>query len=528
VNLHQKNPVGQPWVKTLNDRAAYSHRSGKTQRNEETIERWYCQAKETKRDGTGAGSLSTPIVPVKVANRNPESHQRKGACRVTEPLLGNTKDSPKSGNVHTKQQRIAVLAKQMSEVSFMSLAHHIDLDWLREAYRRTRKDGASGVDGQTAGQYEENLESNLRSLLVRFKTGSYYAPPVKRAYIPKEGKPGEVRPIGIPTLEDKVLQRAVVMLMEPLYEQEFKDGSYGFRPKRSAHMALEAIWHNAMDMEECWVCEVDIRKYFDTLVHSHIRAFVRRRVCDGVITRMIGKWLKAGVMEQGNVCYPEEGSPQGGVISPLLSNIYLHEVLDKWVEETIVPRLYGAARLIRFADDFVVLFKNERDARRFSEVLPKRFEKYGLQLHPDKTRLVSFRKPQDGKKSGTFDFLGFTLFWGKSRKGNRVVQRKTAKDRLKRSIRRVHLWCKEHRHRPLVEQWKTLCRKVRGHYGYFGITGNYRSLEGYYLHVKRAWHKWLNRRSRGNQLPWDVFVKILERYPLPNPRIVHQYASAKP
>jgi group II intron reverse transcriptase/maturase len=197
----------------------------------------------------------------------------------------------------------------MPEVSFMSLAHHIDLEWLREAYRRTRKDGASGVDGQTAGQYEENLESNLRSLLDRFKAGSYYAPPVKRAYIPKEGKPGEERPIGIPTLEDKVLQRAVVMLMEPLYEQEFIDGSYGFRPKRSAHMALETIWHEIMDMQECWVCEVDIRKYFDTLKHAHIREFVKRRVCDGVIMRTIGKWLKAGVMEQGNINYPEEGSP---------------------------------------------------------------------------------------------------------------------------------------------------------------------------------------------------------------------------
>jgi RNA-directed DNA polymerase len=528
VNLHQNNAVGQPRVMSLNDQAGQCHQPGEVQRDEYAAERWYRQVKETKRDGTGAGSLSTPIVPEKAANRNPESRQRKGACRVTEPLMGNTKDSPKSSTVQTKQQRIAKLAKQMPEVSFMSLAHHIDYEWLREAYRRTRKDGSAGVDGQTAEQYKENLESNLRSLLDRFKSGSYYAPPVKRAYIPKEGKPGEERPIGIPTLEDKILQRAVVMLLEPLYEQEFKDCSYGFRPRRSAHMALEAIWQEVMDMKECWVCEVDIRKYFDTLEHKHIREFVRRRVCDGVITRIIGKWLKAGVMEQGHIYYPEEGSPQGGVISPLLSNIYLHEVLDKWFEEAIVPRLKGAARIIRFADDFVVLFNCERDARRFSEVLPKRFEKYGLQLHPVKTRLLRFSKPAGEEKSSTFDFLGFTHYWGKSRRGQRVVQRKTAKDRLKRSIRRMYRWCEEHRHTQIKEQWKTLSRKVQGHYAYFGITGNYRTLAGFLLQVKRSWHKWLSRRSRGNQMPWELFARMLEHYPLPSPRIVHQYAGANP
>jgi len=532
VNLHQKNPVGQPRVTSLNDRAVFHHHPGEMQRYEQADERWYRQVKETKRDGTGAGSLSTPIVPQRVANHNPESHRRKEACRVTDPLLGDTKDSLKPENVYTKQQRIAMLARQMPEVSFMSLSHHIDIEWMREAYRKTRKDGAAGVDGLTAGQYENNLEVNLRSLLDRLKSGTYQASPVKRVYIPKEGKPGEERPIGIPTLEDKVLQRAVLMLLEPLYEQEFIDGSYGFRPKRSAHfrpkrsahMALETIWHETMDMKECRVVEVDIRKYFDTLMHSHLRAFVKRRVFDGVITRTLGKWLKAGVMEQGSVSYPEDGCPQGGVISPLLSNIYLHEVLDKWFEGTIVPRLQGRAKLVRFADDFVVLFNSERDARRFAAVLPKRFEKYGLKLHPEKTRLLQFSKPRKDEKSETFDFLGFTYYWGKSRKGNRVVQRKTAKDRLKRSIKRIYQWCKANRHNPIREQWQTMCRKVRGHYGYFGITGNYRTLAGYFLQVKRAWHKWLNRRSRGNQLPWELFVKLLERYPVPNPRIVHQYA----
>jgi RNA-directed DNA polymerase len=524
VNLHQKNPVGQPRVGSRNDRGTSSDHSCEVYSHEQTGERWYRQVKETKRDGTGAGSLSTPIVPIMMANRNPESHRREGVCRVTGPLLGNTSDSPKSQSVHTKQQRIAMLARQMPMVSIMSLSHYVDLEWMREAYRRTRKDAAAGVDGQTAEQYEVDLEVNLESLLNRFKSGSYWAPPVRRVYIPKEGKPGEQRPIGVPTFEDKILQRAVVMLLEPIYEQEFIEGSYAFRSGRGAHDALDAIWHAAMSMKQCWVYEVDIRKYFDTLEHSHIRTFVKQRVCDGVVMRMIGKWLKAGVMERGEVYYPESGSPQGGVVSPLLSNIYLHEVLDKWFEGEIVPRLQGSAKLVRFADDLVVLFDNERDARRFAGVLPKRFGKYGLTLHPEKTRLVNFSKPQGRNKSGTFDFLGFTHYWGTSRWGNRVVQRKTAKSRLCRAIKKVEQWCREERHEPICEQCKTLNRKIQGHYGYYGITGNWDSLASYFHRVKRAWHKWLNRRTHGNKLPWDLFVKVLERYPLPSPRIVHQYA----
>jgi group II intron reverse transcriptase/maturase len=261
----------------------------------------------------------------------------------------------------------------------------------------------------TAAEYEVNLEGRLRDLLERFKAGTYKAPPVRRVYIPKDEKGIEKRPIGIPTLEDKVLQRAVVMLLEPLYETEFRNGSYGFRPGRSQHQALTALREAIRDVRGGrWVLEIDISKFFDTMKHEHLAAMLKRRVCDGVVLRVIGKWLKAGVMEGASAHFPEEGSPQGGVISPLLSNIYLHEVLDKWFEGAIAPRLYGRARLIRFADDFVVLFANERDARRFSHVLPKRFGRYGLQLHPDKTRLQQFGKPRGEEKSDTFDFLGFT------------------------------------------------------------------------------------------------------------------------
>jgi len=273
------------------------------------------------------------------------------------------------------------------------LAHHMDIDWLKEAYRKTRKDGAVGVDGQTAKDYAVDLEANLQSLLDRAKAGDpYKAPPVRRVYIPKGD--GSLRPLGITTFEDKVLQRAVVMLLEPLYEQDFMDCSYGFRPKRSAHQALEAIWQQLMRMGGGWVLDVDIRQYFDTLDHGCLREILDKRMRDGVVRRLIGKWLKAGVLDQGCITFPETGTPQGGVVSPLLANIYLHEVLDVWFAQEVKPRLRGEAFLVRYADDFVMGFALEEDARRVLDVLPKRFEKYGLKIHPDKTRLVEFRKPK--------------------------------------------------------------------------------------------------------------------------------------
>lgn len=437
--------------------------------------------------------------------------------------MGDTGDALKSGNVYTKQQRIAELGKLMVGAGFTSLAYLIDLEWLREAYRRTRKDGAAGVDEVTAKDYEGDLEGNLQSLLDRFKSGRYHAPPVKRAYIPKGD--GALRPIGIPALEDKILQRAVVMVLTPLYEQDFLECSYGFRPGRSAHQALEALWRGIMRMGGCWVLEVDIRSYFDTVEHEHLREFLKKRVRDGVILRTIGKWLKAGVMEDGAIHYPQQGTPQGGVISPLISNIYLHEVLDVWFEREVRPRLDGEAVLIRFADDYVIFFTHERDARRVQAVLPKRFGKYGLALHEGKTRLVDFRRPpREGGTSTTLDFLGFTHFWGKSQKGNRVVQRKTAKKKLRQAVRRVSQWCRANRHRPVKEQWESLCRKMLGHYGFYGITFNGRSLNRFAQQVRRAWRKWLNRRSRNKDMPWDRFHRLLGHYPLPKPRIVHKFA----
>jgi group II intron reverse transcriptase/maturase len=437
-------------------------------------------------------------------------------------------------DVSTKSQRIAELAGQSPQMGFTSLAYRMDIDWLREAWTRTRKDGATGVDGQTAQTYEQELEANLRSLLERAKSGTYRAPPVRRVHIPKGGSKTETRPIGIPTLEDKILQRAVAMLLEPIYEQDFEDCSYGFRPGRSAHQALEALWKEAMDSREGWIVEVDIRKFFDNLDHGHLMELVGRRVRDGVLLRLIGKWLNAGVMEDGSVSYPKAGSPQGGVISPLLANIYLHYVLDEWFVTEVKPRLKQRAFMIRYADDFVMGFTQEQDAWRVMAVLPKRFGKYGLTIHPDKTRLLRFgppsRKKEDDPKdgSGTFDFLGFTHYWGTSRKGNWVVKRKTASSRLSRAMRSVADWCKANMHRPMTWQHAMLSHKLRGHFAYYGITGNAAALSGFRLAVVRSWRKWLSRRNRQRNMDWDLFNRLLERYPLPPSRVVHSvYRSAK-
>jgi RNA-directed DNA polymerase len=435
-------------------------------------------------------------------------------------------------DVLPKQQRIAELAKRSPQMAFTSLAYLMDIDWLQAAFHRTRKDGASGVDGQTWHGYERHLEKNLQALLDRAKSGTYRAPPVRRVHIPKAGSSTETRPIGIPTLEDKVLQRAVVMLLEPIYEQDFDSGSYGFRPGRSAHDALADLWQRTMDSGGGWMLEVDIRKFFDTLDHAHLRKFLQLRVRDGVLQRLIGKWLNAGVMEEGSVSYPQAGSPQGGVISPLLANLYLHYVLDVWFRQEVRPRLRGRAHLIRYADDFVILFQRQDDARRVMEVLPKRFGKYGLELHPDKTRLIPFRRPPcraagggDGgpDQPGTFDLLGFTHYWGRTRRGGWAVMRQTASKRLSRAVRSIAQWCRANRHRPVCEQHAILSQKVRGHYAYYGITGNSRKLAEFLNAVERAWRRWLARRNSRRDLAWDRFRRLLQRYGLPQPRIVHSY-----
>ena len=438
--------------------------------------------------------------------------------------------------ISTKQRQIAELAKRLGGAALTTLAHHIDIEWLKEAHRRTRKDGATGVDGQTADEYAKNLEENLQSLLDRAKSGDHYrAPPVRRVHIPK-GDGTKTRPIGIPTFEDKILQRAVVMVLEAVYEQEFLDSSYGFRPGRSAHDALQALWEATMTVGGGWVLEGDIEKFFDTVDHAKLRGALSQRVSDGVLIRLIGKWLKAGVMEEGVVYRPDTGTPQGGVISPLLANVYLHEALDVWFEREVKPRLRGRATLIRYADDFVMVFETEEDARRVAEVLPKRFRKYGLRLHPEKTRLVRFERPPTkpppdggGEGPGSFDLLGFTHYWGRSRKGNWVVKRKTAKDRFSRALHRISMWCRFNRHLPIREQHLALTRKLRGHDAYFGITGNADALVKLHDCVRRIWCKWLSQRSWKAPLNWTRMQRLLDLFPLPPACVVHSvYRLAKP
>lgn len=427
-----------------------------------------------------------------------------------------------SQDISTKLERIAKLAKEIRGAPISTLAHHIDVEWLREAYRRTRKDGATGIDGQTAKQYEERLEDNLRSLLERAKSGQYFAPPVRRVHIPKDD--GTRRPLGIPTFEDKVLQRAVAMVLGAVYEESFYDFSYGFRPGRSAHQALQALQSTAVKTAGGWIVEVDIKQFFDTVDHAHLREILHQRIRDGVLLRLIGKWLNAGVLEGRVLSYPDEGTPQGGVISPLLANIYLHEVLDEWFVRDVRPALHGRAELFRYADDFVVLFLNKQDAKRFLDVLPKRFGKYGLALHPGKTRLVPFRRPDrvdnDDDSPGTFTLLGFTHRWARSRKGSWVVMQQTASRRFSRALRRIREWCRWHRHDPLETQHRTLTRKLRGHYEYYGVPWNFDALVSFRFFVTRVWWKALARRSQ-RKLWWHTMSRILRRFALPAPYIAH-------
>ncbi len=403
--------------------------------------------------------------------------------------------------IYTKLQRIAKLAKDAPELAFTTLAHHITPDWLREACRLTRKNGAPGIDQQTAHEYGENLRDNLSSLHERIKAGRYRAPAVRRVYIPK-GDGVTQRPIGIPSIEDKVLQRAVVMVLEPIYEQDFLPCSYGFRPGRSAHDALAHLRAGLVEMGGGWVLDVDIKDFFGTLCHAQLREILSQRVRDGALTRLIGKWLTVGVLEDGSVKRSTKGTPQGGVISPLLANIYLHTVLDTWFEREVQPRLRGSSFMVRYADDVAIAFSDEEDARRVLAVLAKRLAKYGLALHPEKTKLVDFRRPPVGNAE-TFDLLGFTHFWARSRKGYWVIKRKTSASRLRRALRAISVWCQRNRHLPIKIQHAMLVRKLRGHCAYFGITGNSQALNSFRRELIRSWKKWLGRRSNSRRPTWE-------------------------
>lgn len=424
--------------------------------------------------------------------------------------------------ISTKLDKIATIAKQYPNEPLNNLNHYIDLDLLKEAYQRTRKDGAPGVDGVTGEQYEEALEENLSNLLERFKSGKYRAPLVKRVYIPKD-KPGERRALGLPTFEDKVLQRAVLMVLDPIYELEFHEDSYGFRRGRSVHQACRTVQRALWNTKQAIVLEFDIRKCFDSIPKKSVQDCLRKRVTDGVILRTIGKWLNAGILEDDTITYSITGCPQGGVLSPFLMNVYLHELLDEWIEKVVRDRLSSPIRLVRYADDGVLIFSNPKDAQRVLEVLPKRFARYGLALHPDKTGLVNFCRPSTRgyQRAETFDFLGFTYYWGKSRKGKMVIKLKTSKARQQKTLRKVKVLCKRIRHWKLKNQHARLNKALHGIYNHFGVTFNFAALKRVLRATERIWQSSLGRRCQGRTMPFSRFKRLLGTYPLVQPFIKH-------
>jgi len=435
-------------------------------------------------------------------------------------MNGTTGDTLGSLTVSLKLCQLREQAKEHPERVFTTLHHLIDADFLKVAYRCTRKDAAAGVDGVTAEEYAEHLEENLQSLYQRYKEGSYVAPFVKRVWIEKED--GSQRPIGIPAFEDKILQRAIAMILGAIYEIDFYDFSYGFREKRSPHQAIKSIRSACNKEKVSVIIDADVSKFFDKMPHDRIREILRLRINDGKIFRLIGKWLKVGVLEKDSVHYPDCGSPQGGVISPLIANIFLHHVLDEWYVNQAKPKLKGRSFLVRFADDFVLGCEDEEDAHRMMRVLPKRFEKFGLSIHPEKSKMVCFKQPSkfsDKSGNGTFDFLGFTHYWGRSRKGNWVIKRQTMRKRQARAMRNLHLYCRNNRHEPVMEQYRKLCSKLHGLYNYYGIICNYRPLLMLYKHVVISWHRWLGRRTRNGYISWDDFNAFLGVWKLPKPRI---------
>ena len=425
--------------------------------------------------------------------------------------------------------RISELAKEDPERRFFSIAHLLTPGALYGAFLSLRKEAAAGADGVTYQEYAQGAGERIRDLHDRLKGKRYWAQPLRRVYIPKEG--GKRRPISIPALEDKILQRATVELFNAIYEQDFRDCSYGGRPGRSAHDALDEIGRVICQKGITCVLEADVTTYFDSIVRDQLMEMVEKRVRDGSILRLIRKWINAGVIEEGRLLTTETGTGQGQVISPMLANIYLHYVLDVWFEQEVQPRLRGRAYLIRYLDDFLICFQYERDAEKVIEVLPKRFGKYGLTLHPEKTRLIAFGRKaleaaeRGGTKPATFDFLGFTHICAWSRKGLFTVRVRTIGKRLRRSLLRVSEWCQQHRHDPVDEQCEALNRKLMGHYQYYGRPTNYQGINRFYRAVHRIWRKWLNRRTRGKTLPWPEYRKLLSRHPLRLPEITKAWTG---
>lgn len=421
--------------------------------------------------------------------------------------------------------RVNEAARRDRKTRFTALLHHVDVAALARAFRRLRRSASAGVDGETVGSYEEDLESNLRVLCERIHTGRYRPLPVRRVYIPKSD--GGQRPLGVPALEDKIVQSAVAEMLSAIYEVDFLGFSYGFRPGRSPHQALDALHAALMTQRVCWVLDADIRRFFDSVDHEMLLRMVAHRIADRRVLRLIRQWLKAGIWESGEWYETVEGTPQGTGISPLLANIFLHYVLDLWVRRWRRQVARGRVIVVRYADDFVVGFQYARDARRMLADLRERLTKFRLQLHGEKTRLIEFgrlpaldRKRRGVRRPETFAFLGFTHYCGWTRDGRFVVKRKTQSQRLTRKLKSMRQQARRCMHTPVADQYRWLCRVLRGHYGYYGLPSNHRSLNGFYEGVRRYWFRALRRRSQ-RRMTWRAYSALLERFPLPRPHITH-------
>lgn len=462
------------------------------------------------------------IVPRKEGNAS----GGKGLTTEQGVLAKHRPDTEKGELMETKLRRLTEIARGNPKVQFTSLAHYLNEEFLKACYEELKKDTAAGVDRVTVEEYGKQLDTNLRELVKRMKMMSYRPQPVRRVYIPKDD--GSQRPLGIPSVEDRIVQRGIAKILSAVYEGIFMDVSYGFRPERSAHQALDCVDKAIMTKPVTQVVDMDVEKFFDHVDHTWMMECLKQRIKDTNLLRLIARFLKSGVMEEGSVLAVEQGTPQGGNLSPVLANVFLHYVLDLWFEKVIKPEFKGYAQLIRFCDDFIVVFEYEVDAGTFVKALPERLAKFGMKIKETKSSVLKFGRQAweealgGGSKAGTFDFLGFTHFCETTRRGKFKVGRKTSSKRLRKKLKALNLWMKSVRNQmSLKEWWPVLRSKLRGHFQYYGVSGNMRELHAYYGQAIRLTYKWVNRRSQKKSYSWPSFKKYLDWNPLPTPRIYH-------
>ena len=427
----------------------------------------------------------------------------------------------------TKLSSITKRAERSPQEQFTSLAHLLNEEFLKGCFRELKRDKASGIDGVGVEEYEANLEANLKGLVTRMKSWQYRPLPVRRVYIPKAN--GAVRPLGIPAVEDKTVQLGIKKILEAVYEVDFSDVSYGFRPKRGCHQAIDALDKAIMDRPINFVVDMDIEKFFDTIDHQKLVECLSIRIKDRSLIRLIVRFLKAGIMEEGKVSQTDKGTPQGGNLSPLLANIYLHYALDLWFEKEFKPQLKGYAQLIRYADDFVACFQSKSESELFRQALKTRLEGFGLKIAEDKSRVIEFgryvweRARKTGERPDTFDFLGLTHYCDKTRNDKFKVGHKTARVKFIQKMKAMNIWLKNIRNRVRLEQWwPVIVAKLTGHYRYYGVSGNYHSLKTFYNQTIKLAFKWINRRSQKKSYNWAQFNRFLQFNPLPKPRIYYQ------